>query len=467
MLLLLPLSGSHVPYRDSKLTRLLQDSLGGNSRTLMIACISPSDRDFMETLNTLKYANRAKNIKNRVSVNQDKTSAQLAALRAEVGRLQEELLEYKSGKRLMDADGVEGYNDLFHENTMLQTENNALRERIKILQETVDGLRVHNIQLLADMEVMKIKGGGEGEGEAGENDGENLAENAMAAVVKKYVEEIEELRAKLLEAEATHKRSLLRSQASPSRPATSLSVVGFSGNALHWSHARNEEDLDSLLEAAKKDVDEDLKKKAEKTIGEKRSGKRRVKRGSESRGSETLTEVGEERGDEDEEEEDVDSALELVKASERTQSECSEATSEYDGSQAEETEEGDEDDEEEEEDGDDEEEEDEDEEEEEESSTAEEAERIQDDLAEITNEISLKQRLIEQLETQQRKMALMQANYEDKIGKLHSMIKATALERDEVLASISSLSSQSAEKVEKVLWPCALISCLFVFLFVY
>ena len=58
--------GSHVPYRDSKLTRLLQDSLGGNSRTLMIACVSPTDRDFMETLNTLKYANRARNIKNKV-----------------------------------------------------------------------------------------------------------------------------------------------------------------------------------------------------------------------------------------------------------------------------------------------------------------------------------------------------------------------------------------------------------------
>ena len=65
-------------------------------------------------------------------------------------------------------------------------------------------------------------------------------------------------------------------------------------------------------------------------------------------------------------------------------------------------------------------------------------------------EISLKQRLIEQLEMQQRKMALMQANYEDKIVKLHSMIKATALERDEVVASISSLSSQSTDKVEKV-----------------
>ena len=58
--------GSHVPYRDSKLTRLLQDSLGGNSKTLMVACVSPTDRDFMETLNTLKYSNRARNIKNKV-----------------------------------------------------------------------------------------------------------------------------------------------------------------------------------------------------------------------------------------------------------------------------------------------------------------------------------------------------------------------------------------------------------------
>lgn len=63
----------HIPYRNSKLTRLLQDSLGGNSKTVMIACVSPSDRDFMETLNTLKYANRARNIKNKVFINQDKS----------------------------------------------------------------------------------------------------------------------------------------------------------------------------------------------------------------------------------------------------------------------------------------------------------------------------------------------------------------------------------------------------------
>jgi kinesin family protein 4/21/27 len=66
-----------VPYRDSKLTRILQDSLGGNSRTSMIACCSPVDSSFEETLNTLKYANRARNIKNKPIINRDPTSQQL------------------------------------------------------------------------------------------------------------------------------------------------------------------------------------------------------------------------------------------------------------------------------------------------------------------------------------------------------------------------------------------------------
>jgi len=64
----------HVPYRDSKLTRILQDSLGGNSRTTMIACCSPAECNFEETLNSLKYANRAKNIKNKPIINRDPNS---------------------------------------------------------------------------------------------------------------------------------------------------------------------------------------------------------------------------------------------------------------------------------------------------------------------------------------------------------------------------------------------------------
>lgn len=62
----------------------------------MIACISPSDQDFMETLNTLKYANRARNIKNKVMVNQDRASQQISTLRTEIARLQMELMEYRT-----------------------------------------------------------------------------------------------------------------------------------------------------------------------------------------------------------------------------------------------------------------------------------------------------------------------------------------------------------------------------------
>lgn len=60
---------SHIPYRDSKLTRLLKFSLGGNCKTVMIACVAPSSSHYDETLNTLKYADRAKSIKTKVSRN--------------------------------------------------------------------------------------------------------------------------------------------------------------------------------------------------------------------------------------------------------------------------------------------------------------------------------------------------------------------------------------------------------------
>lgn len=83
--------GAHVPYRDSKLTRLLQDSLGGNSRTVMIACISPADINAEESLNTLKYANRARNIENKPVVNRDVISNEMQRMRQQLSFLQAEL----------------------------------------------------------------------------------------------------------------------------------------------------------------------------------------------------------------------------------------------------------------------------------------------------------------------------------------------------------------------------------------
>ncbi|XP_061340024.1 kinesin-like protein KIN-4A isoform X1 [Gastrolobium bilobum] len=83
--------GVHVPYRDSKLTRLLQDSLGGNSKTVMIACISPADINAEETLNTLKYANRARNIQNKPVANRDLISNEMQQMRQQLKYLQAEL----------------------------------------------------------------------------------------------------------------------------------------------------------------------------------------------------------------------------------------------------------------------------------------------------------------------------------------------------------------------------------------
>merc|ERR1711972_1240190 len=68
---------THIPYRNSKLTRLLQDSLGGNSKTLMCANCGPADYNYDETISTLRYANRAKNIKNKPKINEDPKDAML------------------------------------------------------------------------------------------------------------------------------------------------------------------------------------------------------------------------------------------------------------------------------------------------------------------------------------------------------------------------------------------------------
>jgi kinesin family protein 11 len=82
----------HVPYRDSKLTRLLRDSLGGKTKTCIIATISPSVYCLEETLSTLDYAHRAKNIKNKPEVNQRMMkSAVIKDLYSEIDRLKQEV----------------------------------------------------------------------------------------------------------------------------------------------------------------------------------------------------------------------------------------------------------------------------------------------------------------------------------------------------------------------------------------
>ena len=87
---------NYIPYRDSKLTRLLKDSLGGNCRTVMIANISGAHSSFEETHNTLKYANRAKNIKTNVQKNTQNVEYQVSQYQEIIARLQTEVTELRT-----------------------------------------------------------------------------------------------------------------------------------------------------------------------------------------------------------------------------------------------------------------------------------------------------------------------------------------------------------------------------------
>uniref|UniRef100_A0A6Q2YV55 Kinesin motor domain-containing protein n=1 Tax=Esox lucius TaxID=8010 RepID=A0A6Q2YV55_ESOLU len=117
--------GSFVPYRDSKLTRLLQDSLGGNSHTLMIACVSPADSNIEETLNTLRYADRARKIKNKPVVNVDPQAAEMKRLKQQVQELQVMLLHARGGVAPVP-EPVENVSKILERTRALQEENNKL-----------------------------------------------------------------------------------------------------------------------------------------------------------------------------------------------------------------------------------------------------------------------------------------------------------------------------------------------------
>ncbi|GAB1299747.1 Kinesin-like protein KIF21A [Apodemus speciosus] len=389
---------THVPYRDSKLTRLLQDSLGGNSQTIMIACVSPSDRDFMETLNTLKYANRARNIKNKVMVNQDRASQQINALRSEITRLQMELMEYKTGKRIIDEEGVESINDMFHENAMLQTENNNLRVRIKAMQETVDALRARITQLVSEQANQVLARAGEGNEE-------------ISNMIHSYIKEIEDLRAKLLESEAVNenlRKNLTR--------ATARSPYFSASSAFSPTILSSDKETIEIIDLAKKDL-EKLKRK------EKKKKKRSVTGKDDN--ADTDQEKKEEKGVSEKENNELDV-------------EENQEVSDHEDEEDEEEEEEEEDDIEGEESSD------------ESDSESDEKANYQADLANITCEIAIKQKLIDELENSQKRLQTLKRQYEEKLMMLQHKIRDTQLERDQVLQNLGSVESYSEEKAKKV-----------------
>ncbi|XP_015006931.2 kinesin-like protein KIF21A isoform X21 [Macaca fascicularis] len=386
---------THVPYRDSKLTRLLQDSLGGNSQTIMIACVSPSDRDFMETLNTLKYANRARNIKNKVMVNQDRASQQINALRSEITRLQMELMEYKTGKRIIDEEGVESINDMFHENAMLQTENNNLRVRIKAMQETVDALRSRITQLVSDQANHVLARAGEGNEE-------------ISNMIHSYIKEIEDLRAKLLESEAVNenlRKNLTR--------ATARAPYFSGSSTFSPTILSSDKETIEIIDLAKKDL-EKLKRK------EKRKKKSVA-------GKEDNTDTDQEKKEEKGASERENNELEVEESQEMSDHEDEEEEEEEEEDDIEGGESSDESD-----------------------SESDEKANYQADLANITCEIAIKQKLIDELENSQKRLQTLKKQYEEKLMMLQHKIRDTQLERDQVLQNLGSVESYSEEKAKKV-----------------
>ena len=98
----------YIPYRDSKLTMLLQDSLGGNTKTVMIANVGPADYNYDETLNTLWYASRAKKIKNKPRINEDPKDALLRQYQEEIELMKKKLLQMGKGDLVMQISGSTG-----------------------------------------------------------------------------------------------------------------------------------------------------------------------------------------------------------------------------------------------------------------------------------------------------------------------------------------------------------------------
>lgn len=130
--------GAHVPFRSSPLTMLLKDSLGGNSKTVMFANINPSERNLSETVSTLRFADRAKQIKNKPVVNMDSKDQKIAELTDMVKELRDKLSKYES-------EGTAG----------LEQEVEQLREKIGELEVQLDNAMKSREADLVDYETTK------------------------------------------------------------------------------------------------------------------------------------------------------------------------------------------------------------------------------------------------------------------------------------------------------------------------
>ncbi|XP_031825289.1 kinesin-like protein 98A isoform X2 [Nomia melanderi] len=148
-----------IPYRDSVLTWLLKDSLGGNSKTIMIAAISPADCNYGETLSTLRYANRAKNIINKPTINEDPNVKLIRELREEIQKLKSLIGKDMSIERPPQVLLAQIHEKQEQEKVLTEEWTEKWRETQQILQEQKAlGLRKSGVGVVLDSEMPHLVG---------------------------------------------------------------------------------------------------------------------------------------------------------------------------------------------------------------------------------------------------------------------------------------------------------------------
>ncbi|XP_015585047.1 kinesin-like protein Klp98A isoform X3 [Cephus cinctus] len=148
-----------IPYRDSVLTWLLKDSLGGNSKTIMIAAVSPADCNYGETLSTLRYANRAKNIINKPTINEDPNVKLIRELREEIQKLKSLIGKDMSVERPPQVLLAQIHEKQEQEKVLTEEWAEKWRETQQILQEQrALGLRKSGVGVVLDSEMPHLVG---------------------------------------------------------------------------------------------------------------------------------------------------------------------------------------------------------------------------------------------------------------------------------------------------------------------
>ncbi|KAG7721296.1 hypothetical protein KL929_001251 [Ogataea haglerorum] len=149
-----PRKHNHVPYRDSKLTRLLKFSLGGNCKTFMIVCVSPSSRHYDETLNTLKYADRAKEIRTKLTRNQHNLSRHVGSYLKMITEQKREIEELRSREDKMIKVGIDKYTK--SRQRCLQKLREAMMELQRSLQRNQQS-RLQKAYILAERKFLLLQ----------------------------------------------------------------------------------------------------------------------------------------------------------------------------------------------------------------------------------------------------------------------------------------------------------------------